>query len=170
MGSCPTPAAPGKYRGGLSIVREFEMLADDAVLNVRSDKRKFPPHGLFGGKPGTPSLNYLTHKGKDRLLPALLMETEPMMKGDRFRAILAGGGGYGDPFERDPELVRTRRDGGEDHDRIRAGSSYGVVIKPGPQFALDLAATEKAARRHRKRKLQRRCGVAAMRLRTAIYV
>ena len=95
-GFVPDTGGAGKFRGGLSIVREFEMLADDAVLNVRSDKRRFPPHGLFGGEPGTPSLNYLTHKGKDRLLPALLMETEPMLKGDRFRAILAGGGGYGD--------------------------------------------------------------------------
>jgi len=142
----------GKYRGGVSIVREFEMLADDAVLNVRSDKRKFPPHGLFGGKPGTPSLNYLTHKGKDRLLPALLMETEPMMKGDRFRAILAGGGGYGDPFGRDPELVRA--DVSEEKITIGyARKHYGVAIKPGPRFTIDMAATRKLRGRQRKRKV-----------------
>ena len=104
-GFVPDTGGAGKFRGGVSIVREYEMLGDDAVLNVRSDKRRFFPHGLFGGKPGTPSLNYLTHAGKDTLLPALLMETEPMQKGDRFRAILAGGGGYGDPEERDPEHV-----------------------------------------------------------------
>ena len=128
------------------------MLADDAVLNVRSDKRRFPPHGLFGGSPGTPSLNYLTHNGKDRLLPALLMETEPMLKGDRFRAILAGGGGYGDPFERDPELVRT--DVSEEKLTIGyARKHYGVAIKPAPRFAIDMAATKKLRERHRKRKV-----------------
>jgi N-methylhydantoinase B len=128
------------------------MLADDAVLNVRSDKRRFPPHGLFGGEPGTPSMNYLTHKGKDRLLPALLMETEPMMKGDRFRAILAGGGGYGDPFERDPDLVRA--DVSEEKLTIGyARKHYGVVIKPGPRFAIDKAATRKLRGRQRKRKV-----------------
>jgi N-methylhydantoinase B len=142
----------GKYRGGVSIVREFEMLADDAVLNVRSDKRKFPPHGLFGGKPGTPSLNYLTHKGKDRLLPALLMETEPMMKGDRFRAILAGGGGYGDPFERDPELVSA--DVSEEKITIGyARKHYGVAFKKGPRLAIDVAATKKLRGRQRKRRV-----------------
>jgi N-methylhydantoinase B len=151
-GFLPDTGGAGKFRGGVSIVREFEMLADDAVLNVRSDKRKFPPHGLFGGEPGTPSLNYLAHNGKDRLLPALLMETEPMMRGDRFRAILAGGGGYGDPFERDPELVRAD----VSEEKITAGYArkhYGVVIKARPGFAIDKAATKKLRNRPRKRKV-----------------
>jgi len=150
-GFVPDTGGAGKYRGGLSIVREFEMLGDDAVLNVRSDKRRFPPHGLFGGEDGTPSLNYLTHKGKDRLLPALLMETEPMMKGDRFRAVLAGGGGYGHPFERDPELVRN--DVREEKITIAyARKHYGVAIKKG-RFAVDVAATKKLRARHNKRKV-----------------
>ena len=113
----------------------------------------FPPHGLFGGEDGTPSLNYLTHKGKDRLLPALLMETEPMMKGDRFRAILAGGGGYGHPFERDPELVRN--DVTEEKITVAyARKRYGVAIKKGPRFAIDVAATKKLrAKYNSKRKV-----------------
>ena len=87
--------------------------------------------------------------GASRLLPALLMETEPMMKGDRFRAILAGGGGYGDPFERDPDLVR----GDVMEEKITAAYArkhYGVAIKKGPRFAVDTAATKK--RRARKRR------------------
>jgi N-methylhydantoinase B len=133
---------PGKFRGGLSIVREYEMLSDEAVLNIRSDKRKFPPHGLFGGKPGTPSLNYITRDGDDRLLPALLTETEPLKKGDRFRAILAGGGGYGLPEERAPELVLD--DVAEEKITIGyAKENYGVVITPGANPSLDMAATEK---------------------------
>ena len=150
-GFVPDTGGAGKFRGGVSIVREFEMLGDDAVLNVRSDKRRFLPHGLFGGKPGTPSLNYLTHAGEDRLLPALLMETEPMQQGDRFRAILAGGGGYGDPEERDPELVLF--DVSEEKLTIAyVREHYGVVIDPGLQPTLDEAATTQLRAERRARK------------------
>src|SRR5262249_46338592 len=48
---------PGKFRGGLSILRDYRMLVDDVFLGVRSDKRRFPPHGLFGGGPGVGSSN-----------------------------------------------------------------------------------------------------------------
>jgi N-methylhydantoinase B len=151
-GFVPDTGGAGKFRGGLSIVREFELLTDDGVLNVRSDKRKFRPHGLFGGKPGTPSLNYLTHNGKDRLLPALLMETEPMHKGDRFRAILAGGGGYGDPLERDAELVRA--DVSEEKITIDyARKHYGVVIRSCAPPTLDAAGTKRLRARRRAHRL-----------------
>jgi N-methylhydantoinase B len=80
------------------------------------------------------------------------METEPMMKGDRFRAILAGGGGYGDPFERDPELVSA--DVSEEKITIGyARKHYGVAFKASPRFAVDVAATKKLRGRHRKRKV-----------------
>jgi len=141
-GFVPDTGGAGKFRGGLSIAREFELLADEGVLNVRSDKRKYPPHGLFGGKEGTPSLNYLIHEGKEQLLPALLTDTEPMLKGDRYRAILAGGGGYGDPIERDPELVRA--DVTEEKiSPAYAREHYGVVIKSGAAFTVDAAETKK---------------------------
>ena len=49
----------GRYRGGLGLVREYEILSDEAILNVRSDKRRFPPHGCSVGvrarRPGTTS-------------------------------------------------------------------------------------------------------------------
>jgi N-methylhydantoinase B len=45
---------PGRNRGGLALIREYEILADDAILNARSDKRRFPPHGLFEGCDGSP--------------------------------------------------------------------------------------------------------------------
>jgi N-methylhydantoinase B len=145
-GFLPDTGGAGKFRGGLSIVREFELLADEAVLNVRSDKRRFPPHGLFGGKDGTPSLNYLTHNGKETLLPALLMETEPMRRGDRFRAILAGGGGFGEPLERDPERVLADVVEGK-ISAAYARRHYAVAIRPGPKPRLDMSATRQLRRR-----------------------
>ena len=76
-----------------------------------------------------------------------------MMNGDRFRAILAGGGGYGHPFERDPELVRN--DVSEEKITVAyARKHYGVAIKKGPRFAIDVAATKKLrAKYNSKRKV-----------------
>jgi N-methylhydantoinase B len=75
---------PGKYRGGLSLVREYRLLADEAVLTVRSDRRIHLPYGLQGGRPGTPSWSVL-NAGPDQLvLPALPMQAIPLKKGDVF--------------------------------------------------------------------------------------
>jgi N-methylhydantoinase B len=124
----PDSGGAGKFRGGLSMVRDYRLLADEATLTVRSDKRRFPPFGLHGGKPGMPSLNVVNPDGEARVLPVLLTTPYPLRKGDLFRHRLAGGGGYGDPFERDPGLVL--RDFGQgrvsaDHAR----EAYGVVIR-----------------------------------------
>lgn len=97
---------PGRTRGGLSIRREYRLLADKALLNVRSDKRKFPPHGLFGGSFGNPSMNKIVGvDGVERVLPVMLETPVEMKKGEIFSHIMASGGGYGSAFERDPEKV-----------------------------------------------------------------
>ncbi|MBH67141.1 MAG: methylhydantoinase [Rhodospirillaceae bacterium] len=120
-------AGAGKYRGGLALMREYEALHDDTVLNVRSDKRDFPPHGLFGGKEGKPSKNILNPGRNDRLLPVLMTEVEQLQKGDVFRHVMAGGGGYGDPLKRDPRYVL--KDVIEEKVSIdSAKAEYGVVI------------------------------------------
>ena len=141
----------GRHRGGLGLVREYEILSDEAVLNVRSDKRRFPPHGLFGGRPGSSSWNYVNPGRSDRVLPVLMTEVEKLRRGDVFRHELSGGGGYGDPLERDPESVL--RDVVEE--KVTPGHAkreYGVVIvESGDDGArvLDLPATEDLRRRMR---------------------
>ena len=42
----------GEFRGGLSVIRSYRALEDNIMLSIRSVKRKFPPHGLFGGREG----------------------------------------------------------------------------------------------------------------------
>src|SRR5690606_27777600 len=42
-------AGAGEHRGGMAIRRTYRILSDSAKLNIRSDKRKHRPHGLFGG-------------------------------------------------------------------------------------------------------------------------
>ena len=101
----PDTGGPGRFRGGLALMRDYRALADDVTLSVRSDKRVHPPHGLFGGKPGTGSWNLVNPGPGERILPTLLTDPVPLRKGEVFRHVMAGGGGYGDPLERDPGRV-----------------------------------------------------------------
>ena len=117
----------GRHRGGLGLVREYEILSDEAILNVRSDKRRFPPHGLFGGRPGSASWNYVNPGRSDRVLPVLMTEVEKLRRGDVFRHEMSGGGGFGDPLDRDPE--RVLRDVVEEKvTPEHAEREYGVVL------------------------------------------
>ena len=141
-GLVPDSGGPGRYRGGQSMVREYRLLADEAVLSVRSDKRRFPPYGLHGGGPGAPSINIVNGK---TVLPTLMMKPYPLKKGDVFRHQLAGGGGYGDPLEREVELMQ--RDVVQGRVTLaHAREAYGVVLNP--DLSVDARAT--AALRSRR--------------------
>ena len=142
-GLVPDTGGAGQYRGGLALMREYESLHDGALLNVRSDKRDFPPHGLFNGKNGKPSKNILNPDSKQKILPVLMTELEALNRGDVFRHIMAGGGGYGDPLKRKPELVL--KDVIEEKVTIAgAKEDYGVVIiKTAEKFLVDSFATKK---------------------------
>jgi N-methylhydantoinase B len=127
----------GKYRGGAPFRREYKLLTEEAVLQVRSDRRAFRPFGLYGGGPGRPSMNYLNPDRNPAPLPSKLTMT--MKKGDLFRHEVAGGGGWGDPLERDPALVL--RDVLNDFVSERAArADYGIALS-GTPLAVDAAAT-----------------------------
>jgi N-methylhydantoinase B len=131
---------PGKYRGGLGMVREYRLTGvDEAVLQVRSDRQKFQPYGLKGGMPGANAGNYLRNAGGERsALPGKFMRT--FLRGETYRAELAGGGGWGDAFSRAPELV-LQDVIDEKVSRLSASRDYGVAI--GTDGALDVAGTER---------------------------
>jgi N-methylhydantoinase B len=136
---------PGKHRGGAPFRREYKLLAEEAILQVRSDRRDFRPFGLYGGGPGRPSMNYLNPDADPTPLASKLTMT--MRKGDLFRHEVAGGGGWGDPLERDPALVL--RD--VLNEFVSSGSAredYGVMLE-GTPLAVDAAGT--AALRERMR-------------------
>jgi len=128
---------PGKFRGGAPFRREYRLLAAEAVLQVRSDRRDFRPFGLYGGGPGRPSMNYL-NPDKNRA-PLASKLTMTMKQGDLFRHEVAGGGGWGDPLERDPALVL--QDVMNEFVSLRAaGADYGVVLS-GTPLTVDEDAT-----------------------------
>ncbi len=81
----------GKNRGGDGIVRELEFLTDVEVT-VLSERRRIPPYGLFGGKPGAVGKNYIIRKGIKEEKPSKF--TEKLKKGEILRIETPGGGGY----------------------------------------------------------------------------
>ena len=99
----PDRAGAGKFRGGAPYCREYRFTESEAVLQVRTDRAKFRPYGLYGGHPGQGSANYLNPGRENRKLTS--KPTMTIKMGDVFRHELAGGGGWGDPLDRDPTLV-----------------------------------------------------------------
>jgi len=117
----------GKFRGGLAVRRNWRYLGElPASLSVRSDRRDFPPYGLFGGGSGAPSSNVINRAtGAEETLRTKV--TGALAPGDLMSHTQAGGGGWGNPFERDPAAVQ--RDVLNDKVSIaKAEELYWVVI------------------------------------------
>ena len=134
---------PGRFRGGMAVEREWRLLDGRAHLAIRSDRRDHLPYGLSGGRPGTGSINVLSREsGEEETL--ITMVSTSMEAGERLYHRQAGGGGWGDPLERDPELVAQD----VRNDKVSLASAradYGVVLDPGT-FAVDHEATASARR------------------------
>jgi len=150
-GFLPNTGGPGKYRGALAIVRSYRILSDGATVQLRSDRERFAPWGLFGGKPAATArsfLNFGTAK-EERLPSKFIMQVK---KNDVFRGEMAGSGGYGNPLEREPSaVVEDVRQGKISIEH--ALEEYGVVINPS-SFTADLASTLQKRAAHEKRSTQ----------------
>ena len=121
----PDKAGAGKYRGGVPFRRDYRFVEEEGVLQVRSDRRDHRPFGLYGGSPGKPSENYLNPDAENRALPGKFTMT--VKRGDVFRHVLAGAGGWGDPLERDiAAVLRDVRN--ELLSPAKAADDYGVVV------------------------------------------
>ena len=132
-------AGPGKFRGGVPYRREYKFLEREAVLQVRSDRRETRPYGLYGGRPGRPSRNVLNPAGEARDLDSKLIMN--LQRGDVFLHELPGGGGWGDPLERDPEHVLE--DVRNEFVSVEgAARDYGVVVRT-ESWTVDHAASAK---------------------------
>ncbi|MEZ5849586.1 MAG: hydantoinase B/oxoprolinase family protein [Hyphomicrobiaceae bacterium] len=136
----PDKAGAGKWRGGVPYFRDYRLDTDEATLQVRSDRKTFRPFGLYGGSPGEPSQNYLDPEASRQPLTSKLTRT--FYKGEVFRHVHPGGGGWGDPLERDPDLV-LKDVRNELLSLARARTDYGVVIDPAT-WQIDRPATATA--------------------------
>ena len=105
-GIVPDSGGAGKYRGGMAQTRKVRLLEEEAILQLRSDKRLHRPFGLQGGEEGDPSSNVLSSPdGESKLLPVLGMS--PMNRDEVIEHAFAGGGGWGDPLDRDMESIQN---------------------------------------------------------------
>lgn len=98
----------GVRRGGLGLEREIRVLAPGATLSVLSDKNVIPPYGVNGGYAGAPN-RFVVRRGGQEMMPSPLpgkVSAFPLEPDDVVVMQSAGGGGFGDPLERDPALVK----------------------------------------------------------------
>lgn len=133
----PDSCGPGRYRGGLGLVRQYRLLAAHAMMQIRADRHDHRPYGLFGGGAAAPSRNLLDPAHAAETLPSKV--TREIVAGTVLRHEQAGGGGYGDPVSRTPEAVlEDVLDG-----KITPGfarAAFGVVLDEAGS-AVDAAAT-----------------------------
>ena len=113
------------------------MLRGNARASFVMDHRRFGPQGALGGQDGAPGTVTVIRGETCHTPPHLTKEQDvPMVEGDRVRVETPGGGGYGDPLDRDPALVaRDVALGYYTPDQARA--MFGVVLADG----VDAAAT-----------------------------
>ncbi|HZQ06435.1 MAG TPA: hydantoinase B/oxoprolinase family protein [Anaerolineae bacterium] len=115
----------GKFRGGLGLRRDYLFPDHEASFTILSDRDRWGPHGLFGGKAGHVAQYVLIRDGQE--FPLGSKTTLQLQPGDIISFRTCGGGGYGPPLERDPQLVlRDVREAKVSPERAR--TEYGVVI------------------------------------------
>jgi len=140
---------PGRWRGGAGVRKTSTLReADQTVISYICDRERAIVWGIAGGLPSMPHGLHLRRAGADHdeWLGAIFSDV-PLRSGDLFSRPTAGGGGYGDPLERNPDSVRE--DVADDYVSIeRAEKDYGVVLRVVDQdlaeYTVDLPATQVA--------------------------
>jgi N-methylhydantoinase B len=97
-------AGAGKWRGGCGTIREFEIETDDVWISLWYERSKTPAWGLFGGGSGQPPVVEI-NPGAPEARRLLKGNQIPLKRGDIVRCQTGGGGGYGDPKERDRAAI-----------------------------------------------------------------
>jgi N-methylhydantoinase B len=147
-------AGPGKWRGGAGVQKTSVMLeAENTVISYICDRERAVVWGIEGGLPSMPHGLTLRRHGSDK--PEWLgsvFSNVAIGQDDEFGRPTAGGGGFGDPLERDPE--RVLQDVIDDYVSVeRAALDYGVVITPVDpeicEYEIDAEATKKQRERIR---------------------
>jgi N-methylhydantoinase B len=140
----------GKHRGGNGVEKIF-LLREEGDISIHDDRHLSQPWGILGGRPGACSEKWLVRKDGARQPLASKIDNVRVFAGDRVIFRTAGGGGWGDPLERDP--TRTRNDVARKlMSEAKAREEYGVVLT-GSRLDLDLRATDEmriSMRRNRK--------------------
>ena len=121
----PDSGGAGEFRGGLGLRRDISPVGHDATVSLLTDRRKTRPYGLEGGEPGARGELGLIDGDDEEALPGKTSLT--VREGRTLSIRTPGGGGYGDPLDRDPDAVlRDVRLGKLSRDAAR--EAYGVAL------------------------------------------
>lgn len=123
-----TDAGHGEYRGGFGLIKDYRADSDRIRVTASFGRSKFPPWGINGGQKGSP--NYVEmHPNDGKVVKRGRFSTYSLKKGEFVRFYTGTGGGYGDPKDRDPQLVlEDVLDGYVSLET--AEKTYGVAINP----------------------------------------
>ena len=142
LGLAADSGGAGKYRGGLGYQKEIRVLADDAKFMSIADRSILSCWGLNGGKAGAPFKVTINPGTDDEQVMEGLCDREPIDHGALIRVETTGGGGWGDPLERDTSLVQLDVLQGKVSQQA-AKNDYGVVFVSHSEVPeVDLAETQ----------------------------
>ena len=134
----PDTGGPGRWRGGCGLIREVEVLAPEAMVSMRIDTVENPPWGVAGGHAAGSGRCVVNPGRADERLLKPLSDGNIVFRGDVVRVETGGGGGWGHPFDREPERVLADVQTGF-VSRAKAEEDYGVVLTQ--DIEVDAAAT-----------------------------
>jgi N-methylhydantoinase B len=100
----PDSGGPGRQRGGLGFERAYEAVIDGVVFSGYSDRHLAGARGLFGGEPGA-SGSFTVERASGTVETLPCVASVQLNRGDVLRIAVGGGGGYGNPSERDRRLI-----------------------------------------------------------------
>lgn len=120
----PDSGGAGLHRGGNGIHMTYRFLSD-GVISIHDDRWFIPPWGVNGGEPGHRARKILEKADGTTMTVANKLEEMAVESGDQLHFITWGGGGWGDPLERDPELVAKEITQGLV--TVEGATAYGVV-------------------------------------------
>ena len=145
LGLARDSGGPGRFRGGLGYEKHLRMLVDASFMSI-ADRSILSCWGVNGGRAGRPFEVVIDPGGPNERAVGALADAEPVRAGEVIRIRTTGGGGWGDPLDREvAAVVADVRDGKVSADGAR--EDYGVVIaQEAPAPAADAAATAELRR------------------------
>jgi N-methylhydantoinase B len=139
----PDSGGPGKFRGGVGVRKDIRTLSKMKLFNL-TDRFRFAPYGLFGGKSGAKGATVLRRGSEE--IPLHSKGAYNLEPGDVVSFVISGAGGYGNPMERDVQMVLKDVVGG--YVSVEgARKDYGAVIHP-ENLTVDPEETQKLRRKY----------------------
>jgi N-methylhydantoinase B len=151
-------AGPGKYRGGCGVEKGGVLTsAERSVVSYCCDRSRSISWGIQGGLPSLPSGVWVNRGREDNRYLGAVFSNVPLNAGDVFIRPSAGGGGFGDPLERDLDAVLE--DVVDEYVTVdRARKDYGVVVecvdRDLGEYRVDVSGTEREREEIRNRRVR----------------